>query len=107
MTSVNWKQLVEVDRSEDAENVGTMMACLSNRGNPDHGQNPCKPISVPDRVVPVKSFADASRVCRTYIENHGLGGGSWAGGEITRDGQIVARVSYNGRVWKEVLDHQH
>lgn len=106
MTSVNWKQLVELDRSEDTADVGIMMVRLSNRGNPDHRQNPHKPISVPDSVVPVKSFDDASRVCRAYIEDHALGGGSWGGGEITREGKIIAHVSFNGRVWKEMLDHQ-
>lgn len=49
--------------------------------------------------VSVLSYQDASAVCKAYIEENGLGGGNWTGGEIKADGVPVAWVSYNGRVW--------
>lgn len=52
------------------------------------------------KAVAVESFAEASRVCREYTEKYELGGGNWSGGKITDDkGTMIARVSYNGRVW--------
>jgi hypothetical protein len=52
--------------------------------------------------VPVKSYKEASRECRQYIEEHNLGAGNWTGGEIydAKTGEVVAHVSYNGRVWR-------
>jgi hypothetical protein len=74
---------------------------LSSCGNPDFGQNPACPVgNALPRTQPVASLADASATCRRYIEHHQLGGGNWTGG-LVLDGEsrIVARVSYNGRVW--------
>ncbi len=52
------------------------------------------------RSVPCASLADASRVCREYIQRNDLGGGNWRGGQITdAAGQLIGRVSFNGRVW--------
>jgi hypothetical protein len=48
----------------------------------------------------VSSFAEASAACRAYIVKYQLGGGNWSGGRVYDDqGQQIARVSYNGRVW--------
>ena len=38
--------------------------------------------------------------CREFIDEHDLGGGNWSGGEVYEEGTLVARVSYNGRVWR-------
>lgn len=52
-------------------------------------------------MIDVKDFAEASAVCRAYIERNGLGGGNWTGGEVVDmvTAERVAHVSYNGRVW--------
>ena len=51
--------------------------------------------------LPVRSFGSASKVCLNFIEKFDLGGGNWTGGQIGDiDGNIIARVSYNGRVWE-------
>jgi hypothetical protein len=47
----------------------------------------------------VRSFVDASRLCRDFIEVNELGAGNWTGGRVFRNGKQIARVSYNGRVW--------
>lgn len=74
---------------------------LTNRGNPDFGQDPTRSMyGVPERTTRVSSMREASLVCREYIDEHGLGGGNWTGGQIMENGKIVAYVSYNGRVWK-------
>jgi hypothetical protein len=74
---------------------------LASCGNPDWGQDPERPLpGVEDATVAVMDFAEASRVCRRYIAEYGLGGGNWSGGQVTdASGAVVALVSYNGRVW--------
>jgi hypothetical protein len=57
------------------------------------------------RLVPVADFAEASRVCQAFINQYGLGGGNWTGGKIRQGGKVVARVSYNGRVWTQEFGH--
>ena len=49
----------------------------------------------------VGSLAVASAVAMAYRRKHRLGGGNWSGGQVWDDGgKMVARVSYNGRVWE-------
>lgn len=52
------------------------------------------------RIRAVADYAEASALCRAYIDSKGIGNSRWSGGEIYRDGKQVAYVSYNGRVWK-------
>lgn len=47
----------------------------------------------------VKDLLEAVHVVLWFIDRNGLGGGNWSGGEVRRDGVVIARVSYNGRVW--------
>lgn len=71
---------------------------LSARQNPDLPSRQDLPRA---RTVQVASLEDASERCRAFIAEHDLGGGNWSGGQV-RDiatGAVVARVSYNGRVW--------
>ena len=79
----------------------TMLVTLSHARNPDiDGGYWNEPVdSGKKQRVTVADLADASKVCRTFIERNDLGGGNWTGGEITKDGKVVAHVSYNGRVW--------
>lgn len=75
---------------------------LSNRGNPDHGQNPYQTIFLApiDQVVGADSLEHASALARAYIDDNGLGSGSWTGGKVVdQTGATVARVAYNGRVF--------
>lgn len=70
-------------------------------GNPDQGQDPGKPLyGVPCTALPFGSLREASALCRKYIEEHDLGGGNWDGGDVYVKGTVVAKVSYNGRVWR-------
>lgn len=48
----------------------------------------------------VRSLREASRLMRHYIDQHGLGASDFSGGRVTDPaGNLVTRVSYNGRVW--------
>ncbi|MBL8729710.1 MAG: hypothetical protein JNM25_14880 [Planctomycetes bacterium] len=51
--------------------------------------------------LPVATFAAASFACRTFIEANDLGASRWRGGRIidAATEEVVATVSYNGRVW--------
>jgi hypothetical protein len=49
--------------------------------------------------VEVSTLADASDVVLAYIGRNGLGGGNWTGGQVIKGGKVVARISYNGRIW--------
>src|SRR5687767_5687783 len=74
---------------------------LAAVGNPDFGEYYGEGVLAPTKKVPVASIEQASEVCQAYIVEHQLGGGNWAGGEITDSkGKKIAEVSYNGRVWK-------
>lgn len=78
-----------------------LRVALMTAGNPDLGQDPAQTLlGVRNRLAPVASLGDASRVvCRFIVENQ-VGGGNWVGGQVLDGcGQQVARVSYNGRVW--------
>ncbi len=49
----------------------------------------------------VSNLNEASKVCQKYISHFNLGSGNWVGGNIVDDdNNFVARISYNGRIWK-------
>lgn len=74
---------------------------LGAEGNPDHDEP--RDIGLPVRRVEVPSLHDAVETARRFIVENNLGGGNWGGpaGKV-RDsaGKVVARMSYNGRLWK-------
>lgn len=80
---------------------GYFVVALSSCGNPDYNQNPDMALpGVEATYVPVNSLGEASSMARQYIAEHDLGGGNWSGGAVkNKQGKVVARVSYNGRVW--------
>lgn len=56
---------------------------------------------IPAKFVPVHDMKGASRVVRFFISRYTLGAGNFTGGQILDDqGNAVAHVSYNGRVWE-------
>ena len=82
---------------------GAFVVVLDSRGNPDFGQDERRAMpGVKRAIVRVATLGDASKACRLFIECHGLGGGNWTGGEVknVRTKEVVAKVSYNGRVWQ-------
>ena len=94
------KKEITGDRLSETLPAGALVS-LESCGNPDKGQDPDKPIpGVPTLTYPVTSLKFAAAACRTYILNHQLGGGDWAGGDVLVDGKKIAYVSYNGRVWE-------
>lgn len=58
----------------------------------------------PTQHVAVKSLKEASEVVRQYIDMYGLFGSNWGSifgaGDIKCGNKVVARVAYNGTVWK-------
>lgn len=72
---------------------------LSSVGNIDFGEAWKKGEMTPTIHKPVRTFREASLVCREYRDDHNLGGGNWSGGCIRFRGLPIAHVSYNGRVW--------
>lgn len=80
-----------------------MKVKLASVGNPDFRQDPDQPLygCEPNKIIPVKSFKDARELCMKFIEENDLGSGNWDGGEILNDkDEVIAHVSYNGRVWE-------
>ena len=75
---------------------------LINRGNPDLGQSPTKPLpSSRCYKKAVRSVLEARRICLEYIRKYQLGGSHWCGGQVTNaQGRSVAHISYNGRLWQ-------
>ena len=87
----------------DAETsrVGNFEVALSSVGNPDRRQDPSRSLpGVPKQTVKVDTLVAASKACSAYIREHELGGGNFTGGAVFEDGVMVARISYNGRVWR-------
>jgi hypothetical protein len=85
----------------DLKIVGNFTVTLSSVGNPDYGQDPNRSLpGVKNARVAVRSKQAASDLCKKFIEANQLGSGNWSGGDIFDDGNLVARVSYNGRVWR-------
>lgn len=57
-------------------------------------------LQVGARVFAVTSMAHASEVYGTYRDQTGLGGSEFPDGELFDGaGTLIARVSYNARVW--------
>ena len=83
----------ELGRSGDVMRVE-----LSVVGNPDFGQ--AADLGVAVSYVEVASYAEASAVCRAFLDGGGYGAGNWTGGAIESDGKVVASVSFNGKVWE-------
>ena len=55
---------------------------------------------IPRRVERVASLEEASEACLTFIEKNDLGSGTWSGGKVVDERDVVvARISYNGRIW--------
>ncbi|NMG42296.1 hypothetical protein GPA22_00905 [Aromatoleum toluvorans] len=99
---------MKFDRESDAwtlQRVQALRVALFTRGNPDLQQDPSQPLlGIPNRFARVTSLQDARQRVRSFIDQHALGAGNWAGGEVL-DGcdQQVAYISYNGRVWLSAL----
>jgi hypothetical protein len=95
---------MKFDREADEstlQRVQPLRVALFTRGNPDLRQDPSQPLpGIPNRFARVSSLQDARQRVRSFIEQHGLGAGNWAGGQVL-DGcdQQVAAIGYNGRVW--------
>ena len=47
-------------------------------------------------TVEVATFAEASALCRPYIERNHLGAGNWAGGKITAAGKVCIPKTLSG-----------
>lgn len=98
------QQIAEGRRPRETKHLVVTLAAVHN---PDFRERPSDFASVPHKRVAVESLREASRVVRQYIEQYGLGGGNFVGGDVhehTPAGSyssdtLVARVSYNGRVW--------
>lgn len=70
--------------------------------NPDY-QFPDHRATVKTVIIrlPVESFQSAAKVCTNFIASYDLGAGNWTGGQIGNiEGEIIAHVSYNGKVWE-------
>lgn len=87
---------------EALNKTGRFAVFLSSVGNPDHGQDPDQSLpGVPNDWKRVKTLKEAAIACREYIDENDLGGGNWMGGKVAclATKSIVAKISYNGRVW--------
>jgi hypothetical protein len=110
MTSANepkvpFEPVTHLTRPATAPQSGELWVALAHGANPDlpggyHNGRPA--VTSRRNVVKCASLAEASRLCRAYIERHDLGSGNWRGGDITdASGRLVARVSFYGRVWDD------
>ena len=79
---------------------------LAAYGNPDHGENPDKPIPGVDmKYVYCDSIEACQEAVNSYIREHDLGGGNWCGGMLYQGGKYAGRISYNGRFWDKTSEY--
>lgn len=73
---------------------------LAAFGNPDHGQDPTKPL-VQTQGAQADTIEELSKKVREFIEENNLGAGNWTGGEVyeVATNKVIGRISYNGRFW--------
>lgn len=102
ISPVTQQQTSRSDQLKPVTAKPKFIVSLSNRGNPDLGQSPTKPLpSSRCYKKACRSVLEARRVCLEYIRKHQLGGGHWCGGQVTNAlGRPVAHISYNGRLWQ-------
>ena len=55
-------------------------------------------IKIKRKKVKVDSIEDAVRKCLDFISENDLGSGNWTGGAIYLNGELIARVAYNGKI---------
>lgn len=68
-------------------------------GNPDFGQDHRKSVS-PESHLTFATLAEAGPLLRAYVDQWSIGSGNLCPVMVTdEDGNDIARVSYNGRVW--------
>lgn len=103
----DWRELVAIAERAIAGAGATdqqpFRVELNHGPNPDvrggywQDGNPDAPVG----WIGADSIKHASRICRDYIRDHGLGGGNWTGGAIVnaKTGDPIGRVAYNGRVF--------
>jgi hypothetical protein len=75
-----------------------MEVILASCGNPDHFQDPYRPMwgCEDNRKVQVESIEEASEICAEFSRRNNLGGGSWAGGQVISKNVIIAQIGHNG-----------
>lgn len=74
---------------------------LNSVGNPDKRQDHTKSLpGVSTQFKTVETYKEASDAVQKYNDDNDIGAGNYDGGEIISPaGEILAIVSYNGRVW--------
>ena len=76
---------------------------LSHCKNPDlkTGYWDGKPEGKASRLAIAHSIDHASRIVRHYLDNNGLGGGNWNGGQVQEfingEWTYIGYIAYNGR----------
>lgn len=99
MKNSNKKEIKAVEKITTA-----FCVVLKSEGNPDFNQY--APIS-PLQILPAQTLEEASIMCKKYIEDWDLGSGNWAGGDIYHPTKgLIAYVSYNGKVWKNLNNRE-
>lgn len=77
---------------------------LSAHGNPDHYESPYEEVAA-GGVAHAESIEECQQIVREYIDKHALGGGNWTGGDVYLHGEVIGRISYNGRYWPVGSDY--
>ncbi len=80
---------------------------LASCGNPDHFQDPDRPMygCESNHYVTVKTLEEASIVCRKFIEENFLGGGNWIGGKVYEKNKCIAQIAYTGKIMPPKPEH--
>lgn len=88
--------------SAPSSGMAVYLGAVPNFDYAQHG-DPRGWVSVAPHWFRVEDLAAAQDAVRIFCDKHSLGGGNLVPAYVAKDGQLVAKVSYNGRIW-EVAD---
>ena len=76
---------------------------ISTCGNPDHGQDPDRPLyGTPEELkVTASTLVELIRQVRQFQVEYDVGGGNWMNPQVFKNRKPIGWMSYNGRIWSE------
>tara|TARA_R100001440_G_C2444107_1_gene106854 strand:+ start:214 stop:474 length:261 start_codon:yes stop_codon:yes gene_type:complete len=76
---------------------------LTNVGNPDHRQDPTKPLYETHTLknIQFKKLYKLRDVVKHYIKECNLGGGNFPFPKVYKNNKYIGYFSYNGKFWRE------
>jgi hypothetical protein len=71
-------------------------------GNPDHGQDPDKPLfGVDPKTIKAESLDELQEAVWDWQIDNAIGAGNWVDMPVYEYDHCIGLMSYNGRIWEQ------